>query len=140
MLIPCSVSLHQAARNDALLLLWKQAWQIGLRSIGLAGTSRTACVLLHCILEADLIPRHEIIDDINIMVTNSDISGPAVLVDSSLVLMLHLLGVRNSNSPNASQATSNNIIRWIFSKWNPGEYHDLSSLREESENQRRKGS
>jgi ataxia telangiectasia mutated family protein len=66
-------------------------------------------------------------DDINIMVTNSDISGPAVLVDSSLVLMLHLLGVRNSNSPNASQATSNHIIRWIFSKWNPGEFHDLSS-------------
>jgi ataxia telangiectasia mutated family protein len=63
-------------------------------------------------------------DDINIVVTNSDISGPAVLVDSSLVLMLHLFGVRNTNSPNAVQATSNHIIRWLFSKWNPGELTD----------------
>lgn len=108
--------------------LWKQAWQIGLRSIGLAGTSRTACVLLHCILEAELIPKHEIMDDVNIVITNSDISGPAVLVDSSLVLMLHLLGVRNTNSPSASQATSNHIIRWVFSKWNPGESRDRSSI------------
>jgi ataxia telangiectasia mutated family protein len=76
--------------------------------------------LLHCILEADLAPKHEIIDDINIIITNSDISGPAILVDSSLVLMLHLLGVRNTISPNASQATSNLIIRWVFVRWNPG--------------------
>lgn len=118
-----SVSLHQAARDNTLLPFWKQAWQIGLRSISLAGQSRTACVLLHCILEADLIPKHEIMDDINIMITNSDISGPAVLVDSSLVLMLHLLGVRNTTSPNASQATSNHIIRWLFVRWNPGKPH-----------------
>ncbi|OIW34009.1 hypothetical protein CONLIGDRAFT_205363 [Coniochaeta ligniaria NRRL 30616] len=123
MLACSSVSLHHAARDITLLPLWKQVWQIGLRSISLAGQSRTACVLLHCILEADLIPKHEIMDDINIMITNSDISGPAVLVDSSLVLMLHLLGVRNTTSPNASQATSNHIIRWVFVRWNPEELH-----------------
>lgn len=72
-------------------------------------------------LESDILPKHEIMDDVNLIVTNSDISGPAVLVDSSLVLMLHLLGVRNMTSPNASQATSSHIIRWVFSKWNPGE-------------------
>lgn len=66
---------------------------------------------------------HEVMDSINIIITNSDISGPAVLVDSSLVLMLHLLGIRNASSPNASQATSNHIIRWVFVKWNPGEAH-----------------
>ena len=127
-----SVTLHQAAGDSALLPLWKQAWQIGLRSIGLAGTSRTACVLLTCILEANLIPKHDIIDDINLVITNSDISGPAVLVDSSLVLMLHLFGVRNTNSPNAVQATSSHITRWLFSKWNPGKAHDIGVVQGEA--------
>ncbi|KAB5570824.1 hypothetical protein GE09DRAFT_721304 [Coniochaeta sp. 2T2.1] len=123
MLACSSISLRQAARDNAVLPLWKQAWQIGLRAISLAGTSRSACVLLHSILEADLVAKHEIMDDISLILTNSDISGPAVLVDSSLVLMLHLLGLRNTISPNASQVTSNHIIRWVFSKWNPEELH-----------------
>jgi ataxia telangiectasia mutated family protein len=83
--------------------------------------SRAACVLLHSILKANLVPRHELADDVNQIVTTADISGPAVLVDSSLVLMLSLLRLRNNMFPNASQATSNHIIRWVFVRWSPGE-------------------
>lgn len=71
-------------------------------------------------------------DDINIIITNSDISGPAVLVDSSLVLMLHLLGIRNTVSPNSSQATCLHIIRWVFVKWNPGK-SDVNGLQRDTE-------
>ncbi|SPQ22818.1 0b0fe9a6-1bc3-4cf6-be12-8e6de58198de [Thermothielavioides terrestris] len=65
--------------------------------------------------------RHELADDVNQIVTTADISGPAVLVDSSLVLMLSLLRLRNNMFPNASQATSNHIIRWVFVRWSPAE-------------------
>lgn len=119
---PFSCAATESGRNDTPSSFWKQAWQIGVRSVSLPGTSRAACALLHSILESDLIPKHELVDEINVMVTNSDISGPAVLVDSSLVLMLHLLCLRNTVLPNASQATSSLIIRWAFAKWNPGKF------------------
>ena len=91
-----------------------------MRALSLPPTSRAACVLLDAILNANLVPRHELADDINQIVTTADISGPSVLVDSSLVLMLSLLRIRNNMFPNASQATSNHIIRWVFVRWSPG--------------------
>jgi ataxia telangiectasia mutated family protein len=76
-------------------------------------------------LKARLLTNHELAGDINQIITTADISGPAVLVDSSLVLMLGLLRLRNTMFPNASQATSNHVIRWVFIKWNPGKSNVL---------------
>ncbi len=100
--------------------MWKQVWQLTIRSISIAGACRAACALLHSILEADLLNYHSIADDITVVVTAADISGPALLTDSSLILMHHLLHLRNSILPSASQATSSHMIRWVFSKWKPG--------------------
>jgi ataxia telangiectasia mutated family protein len=92
------------------------------RSVSLPSLSRTACALLHAILDADLLSYHSISDDVKSIVTTADINGPGLLVDSSLMLMLHLLHARNVKLPSASQATGHHIIRWIFLKWNPGQY------------------
>ncbi|PHH50071.1 Serine/threonine-protein kinase tel1 [Ceratocystis fimbriata CBS 114723] len=51
--------------------------------------------------------------------TNPDVNGPTILIDSSLLLMLCLLHLRNSRAPNASEMTCSQTIRWVFSKWNP---------------------
>ena len=115
-----SIAAHEAARDASLSSFWKQTWQQGVRSLSLPSVSRAACVLLDSILKADLVIKHEVTDDLNLMVTTADISGPAVLVDSSLVLMEKLLRLRNTLFPNASQSTANHIIRWAFMKWNPG--------------------
>ncbi|EAQ91322.1 hypothetical protein CHGG_03257 [Chaetomium globosum CBS 148.51] len=80
---------------------WKHLWHLGVRALSLPPTSRAACVLLHSVLEANLVPRHELADDVNQIVTTADISGPSVLVDSSLTLMLSLLRLRNNMFPNA---------------------------------------
>ncbi|TQN70759.1 Serine/threonine-protein kinase TEL1 [Colletotrichum shisoi] len=98
---------------------WRHLWQIAARAISLPNTSRAASVLLHSILESDLVPYHDVSDDINSIVTTADVNGPAVLVDSSIILMLYLLTLRNVKQPNASQSTSHHIIRWVFLKWNP---------------------
>ncbi|KAK6207521.1 phosphatidylinositol 3 (ataxia telangiectasia mutated) [Colletotrichum tabaci] len=75
---------------------WRHLWQIAARAISLPNTSRAASVLLHSILERDLVPYHDVSDDINSIVTTADVNGPAVLVDSSIILMLYLLTLRNS--------------------------------------------
>lgn len=99
---------------------WKHLWQIAARAVSLPSTSRAACVLLHTILDINLVLYHTVSDDVNSIVTAADVNGPALLVDSSIILMLHLLSLRNVKLPNASQSTSHHIIRWVFLKWNPG--------------------
>lgn len=112
----------------SLTTSWSQIWQVAVRSVSHQGTSRAACALLHSILESELLPYHEIADSVNTVITTADISGPAVLVDASLVLMLHLLHLRNTMLPGASQATRSHIIRWLFSKWNPGKNRQITSM------------
>jgi ataxia telangiectasia mutated family protein len=116
----CSCILRKGANAANLAAVWKQTWQITVRTISLPATSRAACFLLHMILETDLIPYHLIADDINSIVTTADVNGPAILVDSSLNLMLHLLQARNTRLPSASQTTCHHVIRWAFRKWNAG--------------------
>lgn len=58
--------------------------------------------------------------DISDIITTADVNGPAVLVDTSLILMTALLQLRNHHLPNASHATNNHVIRWMFSHWFPG--------------------
>ncbi|KIH88290.1 ataxia telangectasia mutated family protein [Sporothrix brasiliensis 5110] len=124
----CSSCAHQThARDAALAGLWGQVWQIAVRSVSLPATCRAACALVHTMLETELIPYHAIGDDVNNLVTAAEVSGPALLVDSSLVLMMHLFHVRNATLPSASETTSNNITRWLFSRWKPAE-HGFASL------------
>ncbi|KAF4342363.1 serine threonine kinase TEL1 [Fusarium beomiforme] len=81
--------------------MWHQLWRFAIRSVSLPGTSRAAAVLLHEMLEADVLPYHTISQDLNNMVTTADVSGPSILC--------------------ASQSTCHHIIRWVFLRWNPNE-------------------
>lgn len=101
---------------------WRQLWHLATRSVSLPATSRAACVLLHTMLQVDALPYHSISEEVNSIVTAADVNGPAVLSDTSLSLMLHLLHLRNARLPSASQTTCNHIIRWVFMKWNPSEF------------------
>lgn len=87
----------------------------------MAGTSRAASVLLYSILTNELLAYSDVMGDISEIVTTADVNGPAVLVDSSLILMTTLLQLRNHHLPNASHATNNHVIRWMLSRWFPGE-------------------
>ncbi|KAK0646289.1 hypothetical protein B0T16DRAFT_458224 [Cercophora newfieldiana] len=119
MLAYSSIAAHKSSQDKSLAPFWKQIWQRGVRSLSLPSVSRAACALLESMLKADLVAKHELTDDLTLMVTTADISGPGVLVDSSLALMPSLLRLRNLLFPNASQATANYIIRWVFLKWKP---------------------
>ncbi|ROW12568.1 hypothetical protein VMCG_00075 [Cytospora schulzeri] len=128
LIIASSCAIESHAKDVFTQSRWKQVWQLAVRSVSIPSTCRAACVLLHAILEAHLIPYHAIADDVNKMVTMADICGPAVLVDSSLVFMHYLASIRNSMVPSASQKTSSHVIRWVFTTWKPAELASASSV------------
>ncbi|KAI0202202.1 phosphatidylinositol 3 [Astrocystis sublimbata] len=121
-LIPKSGSL-----DDTLSAIWKQAWQLAVRSISMTGTSRAACFLMNSLLTHKGLAHSEIMGDVNDIVTTADVNGPAVLVDSSVILMTALLQLRNHHAPNASHATNNHVIRWMLSRWLPADTNFISS-------------
>ena len=82
-------------------------------------TSRAACYLLHSILANNLVKYEEVAADINALILSPDTSGPAILADSSLDLMMHILHLRNTELPGGSLAASSSVVRWLCSKWNP---------------------
>lgn len=71
-------------------------------------------------LASGLVQYHEIGEDIEAMITAADSSGPVVLCDSSIFLMMHLLHVRVTEVPGASLKSSSHVTRWLLSRWNPG--------------------
>lgn len=105
--------------------VWKQAWLMATRTISISSTSRAACMLLRAITVLDIFPYHEISEDINGIVAAADVRGPALLCDTSIAMMFTFFHSRNAKLPNASQATSNHVIRWLFQRWKPNEPSNL---------------
>lgn len=98
---------------------WKSIWDLATRALTFSSTCRAAAVLLHAILSRPLLHYHNVDEDISRIVTSADTSGPAVLCDSAIFLMVHLLSARIGEMPSTSLSTSQHSIRWLFAKWNP---------------------
>ncbi|CZT03138.1 related to phosphotidylinositol kinase [Rhynchosporium agropyri] len=98
---------------------WAQLWQCGARSLTFSATCRAAALELHAIIARGLVRYHEIAEDVGAIITSADSSGPTVLCDSSIFLMVDLLNTRIREVPGASLITAQHIIRWLFARWNP---------------------
>lgn len=119
--ISCSACLLLSDVSTDMFDTLTQIWHIAVRAVSLPATCRAACVAVHAIVEKDVLPYHELSEEVNSIVTTADVNGPALLCDSSLTLMFHLFHVRNSTLPSASQATANHLIRWTLLRWNPSD-------------------
>jgi ataxia telangiectasia mutated family protein len=93
---------------------------MGSRALTFSATCRAAAAQLHAILAAGLVQYHEIGEAVDAMITAADIHAPVVLCDSSIFLMMHLLNTRVTEVPGTSVLACQHVIRWIFTKWNPG--------------------
>ncbi|ETS76781.1 hypothetical protein PFICI_12168 [Pestalotiopsis fici W106-1] len=116
-----SLASAEIATHKDLLPIWKQLWYMAARNLSISATCRASSVLLSAIVSNDLLSYHEISDDINNIITAADVSGPSVVVDSSVILMTKLLQIRNYRLPSASHATCNHVIRWLFLRWDPAD-------------------
>ncbi|XXH05131.1 hypothetical protein Hte_011555 [Hypoxylon texense] len=127
-MIACASLAPQACATDgSLSTLWKQIWQISVRSVSMTANCRASSILLHSIITHSLMSYRDIADDINSMVTTADVNGPAIVVDSSLMLMTTLLHLRNIQLPSASYTTCNHVVRWMFFRWDPADAAFISS-------------
>jgi ataxia telangiectasia mutated family protein len=103
--------------------LWISLWRTGTRALVLSNTCRSASLQLHSILAANLLIYRDVSEDVSAIITSADVSGPVLLCDSSILLMMHLLQIRIREVPGASLTTSKHAIRWLFAKWDPGMYN-----------------
>jgi ataxia telangiectasia mutated family protein len=101
---------------------WVTLWRVGTRALVLSNTCRAAALQLHAILTRRILLYRDVGEDISAIVISADVSGPVILCDSSIYLMMHILQTRTSEVPSASLSTSKHIIRWLFAKWDPGQY------------------
>ncbi|KAF4634334.1 hypothetical protein G7Y89_g3781 [Cudoniella acicularis] len=98
---------------------WIPLWHLGTRALTFSSTCRAASLLLHAVLARQLLQYQDIGKDVSAIITVADISGPVVLCDSAIFLMIHLLQLRITEVPSASLLTSHHVIRWMFARWNP---------------------
>jgi ataxia telangiectasia mutated family protein len=98
---------------------WVQLWHAGVRALTYTPTCRAASAQLHAMLATGLVQYHDVGEDVEAIITTADISGPAMLCDSSILLMTHLLHVRVTEVPGASLTSCSNTARWLLSRWNP---------------------
>ncbi|KAI1771338.1 hypothetical protein F4818DRAFT_210746 [Hypoxylon cercidicola] len=127
-MVACASLAPQTSATDSTLsATWKQIWQIAVRSVSMTANCRASSILLHSIITRDLVSYRDIADDVNSMVTTADVNGPAVVVDSSLMLMTKLLHLRNFQLPSASYTTCNHIVRWMLFRWDPADAAFISS-------------
>lgn len=99
---------------------WKQLWHTVSRLVTSRALCRPACYLLHTILAKKLVEYNDVVEWATSMLTMTEISAPASICDSSLALMAHLVHMRNTEGSGGSVNPSQNVVRWLFSKWNPG--------------------
>lgn len=115
-----SSCIHQKATSRKISIDWIQLWHMGARALTFHATCRAAAALLHSIVAVGFAEYHEIGEDIDAMIASADISGPVILCDSSVFLMMHILHARVTEVPGASSAASHHVVRWLFARWNPG--------------------
>lgn len=101
---------------------WVQIWRIAVRSIPSPNICRAACHLLGVILAQRLVEYTAIADLVDGIITSVEHNGPALLVDSSLSLWALIVEYRQKENPGATQATSERVLHWLFSRWSPGNY------------------
>ncbi|KAK7952525.1 Serine/threonine-protein kinase TEL1 [Apiospora aurea] len=121
MIATASIAQTEHAKGEALAASWKQLWFIASRNLSIQGTCRAACLLLHMIVSRDLVQFHDISDDVHNIVTAADVNGPAIMVDSSVILMTKLLQLTNHHLPNTNFATCSHVVRWLFLRWDPAD-------------------
>jgi serine-protein kinase ATM len=96
-----------------------QLWHVGIRSLTFSVTCRAAAIQLHATLAKGLVQYHDIGEDVNAIIAAADISGPPILCDSAIFLIMHLLHARVTEVPSSSLVASQHVTRWLFARWNP---------------------
>ena len=73
-----------------------------------------------CLLCYGLTRYSDVVDIVDGMLRSVDLSGPAECDESAATLWSLLLIRRNFENFGSAPDASENVLRWLFSRWNPG--------------------
>jgi ataxia telangiectasia mutated family protein len=117
-------NFHRAAlqQNATLVTLrpyWMSAWQSASRAATSISNSRAACHLMDVLLKLEIVPFSAVSDIAQSMLLSIELSGPALLTETSSSLLTTIIRERVHENPTHFNATSERILSWLFSKWTP---------------------
>ncbi len=107
---------------------WQHLWHTVTRLITAPMSCRVSSYLLHALLANGCVQYQDIAEEVNAIVTVPESNAPAIICDSSLLLVTHLLHMRNTKVPGGNSIACHQIIRWFSAKWNPGKVNDFYRL------------
>lgn len=134
MLGTASCAVQRASSSPELKDLWTTIWQLSARNVTTGSTCRAASHTMDIILRLGLVDYSAIADTADAMVGSVELHGPAILSESSCSLWLTVFDVRSSESPHSSHFTTDRMLRWLFSKWTPSNFHERSYASQRSSN------
>jgi ataxia telangiectasia mutated family protein len=71
------------------------------------------------LLRLQIVPFSAVSDNVQSMLLSIELSGPALLTESSSSLMTTIMRQRVHENPTHFNATSERLLSWLFSKWTP---------------------
>ncbi|TIA61581.1 hypothetical protein D6C77_03353 [Aureobasidium pullulans] len=116
----CQITARAASLSDA----WKHIWQNTLRAVSPAQTCRTACHLLHAIIETGLVDRTVVVDNVGSMLSSISTNGPSVFSDSVAALFSTVLIRLQREGTSLSGERAEQVLAWVFRTWAPSNFHD----------------
>lgn len=117
-----SAALQPKAKDANLIPFWISAWQSAARAATSVSVSRAACRLMDVLLKLHIIPFSTVTDTVQSMLLSIELSGPALLTETSSSLLTTILEERVLENPTNFNATSERILSWLVSKWTPSEF------------------
>ncbi len=74
------------------------------------------------ILDLALIQYADVADIVDGMTKSVDLSGPAECDESATTLWAFLVVLKGRENLGSASEASENVLRWLFHRWNPGMY------------------
>jgi ataxia telangiectasia mutated family protein len=71
------------------------------------------------LLNLHIVPFSVVSDNVQSMLLSIELSGPALLTETSSSLMATMMRERIHENPTHFNATSERILSWLFNKWTP---------------------
>ncbi|KAF2703524.1 hypothetical protein K504DRAFT_418601 [Pleomassaria siparia CBS 279.74] len=114
-----AAAFQVTAKYDTLLSSWVSAWQSASRVITSVSSSRAACHFMYVLLKLKIVPFAAVSETVQTMLLSIELSGPALLTDSSSSFLAIVFQERVLENPTHYNQTAERVLNWLVSKWTP---------------------
>ncbi|KAF2797348.1 hypothetical protein K505DRAFT_269659 [Melanomma pulvis-pyrius CBS 109.77] len=114
-----AAAFQRVSKSDMLLPYWISAWQSASRVVTSVSSSRAACHLMNVLLKLKIVPFVAVSETVQTMLLSIELSGPALLTESSSSLLTTIIQERIVENPTHYNQTAERVLNWLISKWTP---------------------